>query len=61
MEREFLKLAATWLGYRLNVMGGDVRGGGHRPVRNMPDLGWALLGMVDHAAEMRALCAEVTG
>lgn len=53
-QREFLGLAKWYLACRLRVMGGDVEnwnpGGG---------LEGSLLGMLDHAHEMRLLCAEV--
>lgn len=53
MEREFLvRLAATWLKCRLEVMGGVA---GNARVRDMKDLGYALMGMVDYAAEMRVV------
>jgi hypothetical protein len=58
MEREFLKLAASWLACRLAVMGGTPELPQHVPVTNMPSLGWALLGCVDYATEMRLLCEE---
>jgi len=56
-QREFLNLAAVWLACRLNVMGGDARiGQGARLVVDMHSLGWAMLGCVDYAAEMRMIC-----
>lgn len=59
-EREFLvRLAAIWLGCRLAVMGGTPGIKAHRPVRCMHTLGWAMLGCVDYAAEMRLMLAEV--
>lgn len=57
-EREILALASWWLAFRLLVMGGVLERGGYDPVRNMHDLGLALLGMGDYAAEMRLTCAE---
>lgn len=58
-EIEFLKLAGVWLGCQFNIMGGDLTSRfGHRPVRNMHDLGWAMLGAVDYAAEMREIIRE---
>lgn len=53
-EREFLKLAGTYLACRLEVMGGRV-------VRDdvaFPELGLSLLGMTDHSGEMRLTCQE---
>jgi hypothetical protein len=60
-EREFLRLAGTWLAARWCVMGNDIVDGltVHQGARDMHGLGWHLLGMVDYAAEMRVLCAEV--
>jgi hypothetical protein len=52
-EREFLKLAGTWLACRLAVMGGTPIHPLHRPVTDFHTLGWAMLGCVDYAAEMK--------
>ncbi|MGE5487307.1 MAG: hypothetical protein ACM3ZB_05740 [bacterium] len=52
-QREFFRLAAGWLACRFAVMHGvDPLTGLYSPL----DL--SLLGMIDHAAEMRALVAE---
>jgi hypothetical protein len=53
-EHEFLiRLAPNWFRCRLQVMGHPIP---HWKYGN--DLGYALLGMVDYAAEMKLLCAE---
>lgn len=58
-EHEFLiRLAPAWLACRLAVMGGTPLIPQHRPVVDMASLGWALLGCVDYAAEMRLLARE---
>jgi len=59
IEREFLKLAATWLACRLAVMGGTPLIPHHAPVRDFRTLGWSLLGCVDYGAEMRLACLKM--
>jgi hypothetical protein len=58
-EREFLKLAATWLACRLAAMGGTPTMPQHVPVKDFATLGWALLGCIDYASEMRLLIEEL--
>lgn len=52
-EREFLKLAGVWLSCRWVVWGNEIE---DNPYRG--SLEFALLGMLDYAAEMRLLVAE---
>ena len=53
-EREFLiRLAPNWMRCRLQVMGHPIS---HWKYGN--DLGYAILGMVDYANEMKLLCQE---
>lgn len=56
-QREFLKLAGTYLLCRLRVMGGEVE----RMTIPPGDLRFSLLGMTDHSGEMRLLCQEAQG
>ena len=55
-EREFLKLAAVWLACRWTVLGGQIPGS----VESRGPLEYQLLGMSDHAWEMRLLLNEVS-
>jgi hypothetical protein len=52
-QREFFRLAGVYLACRLCVMGGEVVGHQKGP------LDFELLGMKDHAIEMRLLIEEV--
>lgn len=54
-EREFLKLAGTYLACRLEVMGGRVDRNDLPPGTH---LRFSLLGMSDHSGEMRLMCQE---
>jgi hypothetical protein len=58
-EREFLSLAAIWLACRLAVMGGTPEIAQHQPVTDFQSLGWAMLGCVDYAYEMKLMVKEV--
>ena len=53
-EREFFRLAGTWLACRYCLMGGILEGHAHCGRED-----WNLLGMLDFAAEMKLLCAEI--
>lgn len=55
-DRFFLiRLASVWLACRLAVMGGHPQIPQHQPVKDFRSLGWALLGCIDYATEMRIL------
>jgi hypothetical protein len=56
-EREFLiRLATTWLACRWRVMGHELRMSDGWPKH---DLAFDLMGCLDYAAEMKALCEEM--
>jgi hypothetical protein len=55
-EREFLKLAGVWLACRWTVLGGQIPG----CVEARGPLELQILGMVDHAWELRLLIEELT-
>jgi len=57
-ERAFLSLAATWLACRLAVMGGTPEVSQHIPVTDFQTLGFAMLGCVDYAYEMKLMVRE---
>lgn len=60
-EREFLALATQWLACRLAVMGGTPLTPQHVPVRDFATLGFAMLGCLDYAGEMRLTCRAWRG
>ena len=56
VEREFFHLAGVYLACRLRLMGGKVE---HPNLpRDTGDVGFELLGMCDHAQEMKMLIAS---
>lgn len=57
-ETLFLHLAGTYLACRLAAMGGTPIMKQHVPVTNFETLGWAMLGMLDYAWEMKLVCKE---
>jgi hypothetical protein len=59
-ERAFLSLAATMLGARLQVMGGEIDYQ-DSPRSHDGDLRFHLLGMTDYAGEMKLMCQEALG
>ena len=52
-ESEFLKLAGSYLACRWKVMGHFIDGDPHHG-----DIGWDLLGMIDHQLEMELIVKE---
>ena len=56
-EREFLSLAAVWLGCRLQIMGGEVEGK-PSPGNPVSAMEGAMLGAFDYAYEMKLTVQE---
>lgn len=59
-EKEYLKLAGTYLACRWEVMGHTVEGGPFRPSNDINRLEYSMLGMHDSAWEMELILYEIS-